>query len=231
MCYFNLNAQKKEANEKYTVHYKHLQNSPEEKKEYTIIYKDEDGHVISKEKFDVLKIGKYFRMTKNSNTHEIILMIKSEKEVEKNSEAEKTFVSRNLNKKLPDFNLKDLDGGSITNKDLNNKVVVLNFWFAACKPCVEEMPELNKLVEKYKDNNAVLFLAPSFDNQDLLKKFVKRKDFRFKILANSTILDKKLGILIYPTTIILNKEGNMIEILKSDKDIFGLIDKAIQKQL
>ncbi len=225
VCCFNLNAQDKKADEKF------VQNSPEEKKEYTEKYKDEDGNFISKEKFEVLVVGKSFSMNTYPSTHEKILMIQSEKELEKKSEEEKTFVSRNLNKKLPDFNLKDLNGRSITNKDLNNKVVVLNFWFAACKPCIKEMPELNKLVEKYKDNNAVLFLAPSFDNQDLLKKFVKRKDFRFKILANSKILDKKLGILTYPTTIILNKEGNMTEILKSDNDIFELIDKAIQKQL
>ena len=224
MCCFNLTAQAQKTNEQS------VQNSPAEEK-YTTLYKDENGHIVSKEKFDVLTVGRIYSMSKNPITHEIILMIKSKKKLEEESEAEKTFVSRNINKKLPDFNLKDLDGSSITNKDLNNKVVVLNFWFAACPPCVQEMPELNKLVEKYKANNAVLFLAPSFDNQDILKKFVKRKDFRFKILANSNILDKKLGILTYPTTIILNKEGNMIEILKYDKDIFELIDKAIQKQL
>jgi len=41
---------------------------------------------------------------------------------------------------------------------LKGKIFVINFWFLECKPCVIEIPELNKIVEKHKSEE-VLFLA------------------------------------------------------------------------
>jgi len=55
----------------------------------------------------------------------------------------------------PDFSAVDMNGNSYSLGILKGKVVVINFWFVECKPCVIEMPELNEIVEKYKSEEVV----------------------------------------------------------------------------
>jgi len=50
-------------------------------------------------------------------------------------------------KPVTNFEFKDMNGNLYTLASLKGKVVVLNFWFSTCVPCIEEVPELNMLVE------------------------------------------------------------------------------------
>ena len=53
--------------------------------------------------------------------------------------------------KAPDFTLVSLEGDRITLSDLRGNVILLNFWATWCGPCIMEIPDLNKLQEKYQD--------------------------------------------------------------------------------
>ena len=64
-----------------------------------------------------------------------------------------------LGKVATDFSFTDLDGEPVTDKELADKVVVMDFWATWCKPCLESMPKLSILAEKYKDNPRVRFMA------------------------------------------------------------------------
>ena len=63
----------------------------------------------------------------------------------------------------PAFSLTSLEGEKFELAALRGKVVVLNFWFTGCAPCVAEFGELNSLVHKFK-NKGVVFIAPTLDN-------------------------------------------------------------------
>ena len=53
---------------------------------------------------------------------------------------------------FPEFHAKDLDGNDVDSSIISkNAVTVLNFWFNGCSPCVQELPELNKLNEELKE--------------------------------------------------------------------------------
>ena len=53
---------------------------------------------------------------------------------------------------FPEFKAKDLDGNDVDSRIISkNAVTVLNFWFNGCSPCVQELPELNKLNEELKE--------------------------------------------------------------------------------
>jgi thiol-disulfide isomerase/thioredoxin len=62
---------------------------------------------------------------------------------------------------LPDISALDEKGNPVRFADLRGKIVVMNLWASWCEPCKKELPEINKLAEKYKD--AVLFLAVNID--------------------------------------------------------------------
>ena len=61
---------------------------------------------------------------------------------------------------------KNISDNTNTPDYIKVKVVVINLWFTSCAPCIEEMPELNKLVKEYENNDAVLFLALALDEID-----------------------------------------------------------------
>jgi len=107
------------------------------------------------------------------------------------------------------FTTHDMNGNKIKLKDLRGKVVMINFWFIGCPPCRAEIPELNKLVELYKDNPNVVFLAIALDSQHDLKKFLQTTPFNFDIIDDARFIANMYNIHLYPTSVILDKEGKV----------------------
>lgn len=107
---------------------------------------------------------------------------------------------------FPDFELISLDGTSISSKDIEGKIVLFNFWFTSCRPCIQEMPELNKLVEEFKDSG-IVFIAPTFNDSEQVQKFLKRFDFSYDIIPDVKNFCLELNIRNYPTHFVINKEG------------------------
>ena len=115
-------------------------------------------------------------------------------------------------KPLPDFVFKDILGNTYTPEDIKGKVVVINLWFTSCAPCIEEMPELNKLVKEYENNDAVLFLALALDEKGpRLSKFLETHIFNYNIVPDSQdYIVEKLQVGIFPTHIVLDKNSNVV---------------------
>ena len=105
-----------------------------------------------------------------------------------------------------DFALDDMKGKKIKLSQLKGKVVVLNFWFIECKPCVMEMPELNELVAEFKGNE-VIFLAIAVNKKDQLKKFLKKTEFKYKVLPNGQSVSDSYGVKGFPTNLIMDQNG------------------------
>jgi len=107
----------------------------------------------------------------------------------------------------PDFEVMDIDGNLINSEELRGKVVVLNFWFTGCGPCIGEMPELNKLVDEFSGD--VRFLALTFDPEERVKSFLEKHDFRYEIVANEKNLGILLGIKSRPTHFVIDGSGQI----------------------
>jgi len=65
------------------------------------------------------------------------------------------------------------DGKVLDSKDWQGKVLVVNFWGSWCPPCVEEMPELEKLQWEFSNKN-VLFLGIAIDSPSNVREFLKK---------------------------------------------------------
>ena len=108
-----------------------------------------------------------------------------------------------------DFIATDLNGKTYKLSDLKGKVVVLNFWFTKCGPCIAEMPQLNTLVSNFKDKD-VVFLALTFNEKGVVNQFLESNPFKYTILANANDVIKMYGVNSYPTSIIINKKGEIV---------------------
>lgn len=105
-----------------------------------------------------------------------------------------------------DFDVTDIKGKKYKLSELKGKVVALNFWFVECKPCIMEMPELNELVEEFKGKE-VVFLAIAINNQKQLKKFLKKTDFKYKVISSGQSVSDSYGIKGFPTNVIIDQNG------------------------
>lgn len=113
-----------------------------------------------------------------------------------------------LGKQVPDFEMQTLDGKKISAAKLKGNVVVINFWFTTCPPCVAEMPAFNKLVEEYKNKN-VMFLGMTFNDKKTVNDFLKKKPFAVKIIPKAGKMEDLFGILEHPVTLIIDKESKI----------------------
>ena len=108
---------------------------------------------------------------------------------------------------VPGFTL--IDGKQMTGDDLKGKTVIYNFWFVSCRPCVAEIPALNKLVKKYQ-SDSTLFIAFSFDSETRIREFLLKHEFVFQIASLSQPeIDQIKKIGFYPFTAIVNKKGKL----------------------
>ena len=124
--------------------------------------------------------------------------------IEKNSESD-----YETGEKALDFIVKDLEGNTIKLSELRGKVVVLNFWFTRCGPCIQELPNLNNLTKEFEGKN-VEFLAITFNKKDLVEQFLEENSFDYKIAANANDVITMYGIESYPTSIVINKKGEIV---------------------
>jgi len=111
----------------------------------------------------------------------------------------------------PAASFKDEAGNIYNVPQLKGKVLFINFWATWCPPCKAEMPSIQVLYDKFKDNDQVQFFLVEIEN-DIpgANKFLKQEDLTLPIVyPNSPIPQQWLSGAI-PTTVILNKKGELV---------------------
>ncbi len=111
-----------------------------------------------------------------------------------------------VGKKLPNFSLNDLNGKAYTNESINGKLTVINLWSITCHPCIDEMPLLSKLVDKYADRN-VVFLAPAPETLDKINRILAHQKFTYTVLPQAQDLFKSFNLPGYPYHILVDRSG------------------------
>ena len=129
---------------------------------------------------------------------------------EKKQEATNLKPSQEKPVEQPSVSFKDASGNIIPVDQLKGKVVFINFWATWCPPCKAEMPSIQTLYNKFKDNNNVLFLLVEIEGDiEGANKFLQQEELSLPIVyPNSAIPQEWLDGAI-PTTVILDKKGNL----------------------
>lgn len=120
--------------------------------------------------------------------------------------------------KFPTFTAKDFDGNEVTDAVFKeNAVTVLNLWFTGCKGCVQEMPELEKLSQEWKNKNVRLIGicsdATSKEYEDIAKNILKEHGVTYTniIMEKGEKIDKFMSsVVAFPTTILIDRNGNVV---------------------
>jgi peroxiredoxin len=135
------------------------------------------------------------------------------------------------------FNGVTLDGEEFVLDDLRGRVVVMTFWSTKCAICHEEIPKLNKLVDKYAGRDVVM-MGLSMEHETKISLYLQKKPFKFTIVPNS------LGVILkyadrdnrgnpnmgFPSYFIIDQEGQLV--YKSNGwDKTGKIDSEVSRLL
>jgi peroxiredoxin len=122
----------------------------------------------------------------------------------------------------PDFSFPGLDGKMVRLSDYKGKVVLLNIWATWCPPCVDEMPSMEKLYRKFKEQDFEI-LAVSIDESGpkAVAPFMKNNRLTFPALIDSDGTIKSVyKITAIPESFIIDKQGVVV------RKIVGPLDWA-----
>ncbi len=124
----------------------------------------------------------------------------------------------------PDFTLANLAGESVTLGDFTadgGQPVVLNFWATWCPPCRVEMPYFERVSAKYEGRAAVLGVNQA-ESAETISEFATRNGLTYPLLVDRDMKVNNLyGVLNLPTTIFIDKNGVVKEVL------VGTISQAV----
>lgn len=129
----------------------------------------------------------------------------------------------------PDFTLTDQNSTEHTLSDYKGKTIFLNFWATWCPPCRSEMPEIQSLYEKYGENEGDLIVlgvaTPDYGKEgskEDIAAFLADNGYTFPVVMdNYGLFTYQYGISAYPTTFMIDKDGN----------VFGYVQGALTGEI
>ena len=126
--------------------------------------------------------------------------------------------------KIPEFDFTDINGTRYTSENTKGKTILLKNWFINCTACVLEFPELNQLVDDYKNNNNFLFISLATDKNEDLQKFLSKKPFKYTTVGNQKdYIINKLNVTEYPTHFIIDKNGVIQKVVSNSHELISAL--------
>jgi thiol-disulfide isomerase/thioredoxin len=110
----------------------------------------------------------------------------------------------------PDFAYTLADGTTTTLSALRGRRVLINFWATWCEPCREEMPDLQRIADRYADDLVVLGIN-KLEQPDLFAPFAEELGVRFLLIANPAgDISDRYGAKNIPLTFVIDGDGTIV---------------------
>ena len=140
-----------------------------------------------------------------------------------------TLIFMSTQKKLvPQIDMLTISGETISTKDLKGSVYLVNFWATDCPGCIEEMPGLIDTFNKYKNKNfTVIAVSMFYDPPSRVLSYTEKNKLPFPVTLD---LDKNImnsfdDIKLTPTTVLINKKGQVVNTIIGVLDFKDLHEK------
>ncbi len=115
---------------------------------------------------------------------------------------------------VPEIRARDIDGKDLSLHDLLARgPVLLNFWALWCRPCLKELPELDRLQKKYADRGFTVIAVNTDTPVDVgkVKPFARSRRFSLRVITDlDGDLRRRFQINAFPTAILLAPDGTTV---------------------
>jgi len=110
----------------------------------------------------------------------------------------------------PDFELITLDGDSIHLSDYKGKVVILDFWYVGCRPCLKAYMDIKALEEELGANKFVVLGMNPVTRIKKIKRYIKKGKYDDMVVICSKEVKNNYKIKAYPTIYVIDKQGKIV---------------------
>ncbi len=128
----------------------------------------------------------------------------NEKGEEKKAEEK---ISAKAKSEFDKIRITELNNNPIDLSKYKGKIIFINFWATWCKPCIQELPFIQKAMDKVKSEDVVFFFA-SNEAVDEIEAFKKTHSYNFHYVRLENL--EELNIMTLPTTYIFNPDGELV---------------------
>ncbi|MBN2746411.1 MAG: TlpA family protein disulfide reductase [Bacteroidales bacterium] len=111
---------------------------------------------------------------------------------------------------VDDFQFLDYRGTAHRLSDFRGKVVVLDFWYATCAPCIKASKYVEKMVSSYPDERLIVMGMNPIDSKDKIMEHYSKWQLNYNTLLCTKEIQNALKAFAYPTFIVIDAEGRMV---------------------
>lgn len=145
------------------------------------------------------------------------------KQADAKAEDSKQAESDKEDKKFPEFTAKTISGEDISS-DLfkDSKLTVVNVWGSWCGPCVQEIPELQKLYESMKDKdvNVIGLAQDAGTDLDAVKEIIDKNKVTYQnIVPEGATEDFVMSLMAFPTTFFVDSDRNIVGVIQGGRNL------------
>ena len=145
------------------------------------------------------------------------------KQADAKAEDSKQAESDKEDKKFPEFTAKTVSGEDISS-DLfkDSKLTVVNVWGSWCGPCVQEIPELQKLYESMKDKdvNVIGLAQDAGTDLDAVKEIIDKNKVTYQnIVPEGATEDFVMSLMAFPTTFFVDSDRNIVGVIQGGRNL------------
>lgn len=145
------------------------------------------------------------------------------KQADAKAEDSKQAESDKEDKKFPEFTAKTVSGENISS-DLfkDSKLTVVNVWGSWCGPCVQEIPELQKLYESMKDKdvNVIGLAQDAGTDLDAVKEIIDKNKVTYQnIVPEGATEDFVMSLMAFPTTFFVDSDRNIVGVIQGGRNL------------
>ena len=135
----------------------------------------------------------------------------------------------------PGWSLYTTDGKQISLAQLKGKVVLMDFFFIGCVPCMASLHSLDEVYERYKDRSFVLVSISDRDSKHAVAGFKKKNNIKNAVCAGGVDVAKAYHLPGAPLFYIIDEKGKIAKVTYGYNDEFesetiSLIDKLLKKK-
>jgi len=147
-------------------------------------------------------------------------------------------LSKDADLPAPSFIFSTIDGAVVSSDLLRGRVVLLAFWATWCRPCIGELPRVQQVYQRYRNNpRVVVWVVDSGISNDTVEKqrrMISAQHWDLPFAVDSENLEHRMGLYGLPKLVLLDKTGRVRWVhdgFDGSEDLAGQLTNRIEELL
>ncbi len=129
----------------------------------------------------------------------------------------------------PNFTLETSQGKKVSLSDFRGHPMVVNFWYAGCACCVEEIPDIQQFYADRQKRGFMVLGVNSVDSKETIEVFSQRHHMTYPVVVDqNTFVTSRYNVTATPTSFFIDRQGIIRAIVVFSMDNHILKENAVR---